>query len=630
MCGIVGVIDFRNKTTKPIVRDMVRSLNHRGPDDKGLFIERDQGATVCLGHSRLAIQDLSISGHQPMAFNGLVVVFNGEIYNFHEVRAELCSNGYSFESDCDTEVLVKAFDCWGEDSVHRFRGMFAFALYDQKRKSITIFRDRAGVKPLFYYWDGALLLFASELKAFHEHPVFKKDKAVNHNAVASFLLHGYIPAPQCIFENTFKLPPGHCLELDLGSLRSSKALASRRYWDPFAFLVGDRLAISESDLVLETERKLLAACKLRMVSDVPVGVFLSGGYDSSLVTAMLSKESDVRLQTFTVGFESKRYDESPHAKSVADFLGTKHRELRCSNNDLLAAFQLLPEVYDEPLADESALPTILLNGFASQYVKVAVSADGGDELFAGYNKHLNLVDEYNRLKMLPVLLQKFLATGIAQELVPEQYKAKLAKLQQFFSFELQEASASNLLQVKHLKHPVKEVVSWIENLNQSPLSIIRGQQHTNSLGQILAADYYQNMSDAIVTKIERASMYYSLEAREPLLDHCLYEFLAKVPDKLRNRPGSQKSLLKEIAHRYVPRQLLERPKQGFSPPLTHWVSSTQFQNLVARYFCPYFICEQGLFNKSLTKRLSASSINSDIRLKYNLMTFQMWYERWML
>ncbi|MCH2159784.1 MAG: asparagine synthase (glutamine-hydrolyzing) [Oleiphilaceae bacterium] len=630
MCGIVGGIDFRNETTQSIVSNMIHSLNHRGPDDNGIFVKTEQFATIWLGHSRLAIQDLSASGHQPMSFNSLVVVFNGEIYNFREVRSELYSHGYSFESDCDTEVLIKAFDCWGIDCVEHFRGMFAFALYDQIKKRITIFRDRAGVKPLFYYWDGELLLFASELKAFHEHPVFNKVKSLNQDSVASFLLHGYIPSPQCIFDNTFKLPPGHYIDIDLESASSCSQVIPYCYWDPFSFLEEDRLVITEKDLVNETEKKLLNACKLRMVSDVPVGVFLSGGYDSSLITAMLQNESDEQLQTFTVGFELEKYDESPHAKKVADYLGTKHRDLRCSNNDLLRAFELLPAVYDEPLADESALPTLLLNQFASQYVKVAVSADGGDELFAGYNKHRSIVDEYNRLAGMPFWLQKILVMDFPLGVVPQQYRDKISKLKQFFRFELREKSASNLLQVKHLKHSVEDVVNWVENLNHSPLNIIRGQKHCNPLGQILAADYYQNMSDAIVTKVERASMHYSLEAREPLLDNRLYEFLARMPDELRNAAGTQKSLLKEIAHRYVPRELLERPKQGFSPPLKQWVLSKQFNNLEAKYFSPSYIGEQELFRKSLLKRLSVAKTDRDVRLRYNLMIFQMWYEHWML
>ena len=335
-----------------------------------------------------------------MHFNDLIVDFNGEIYNFKEVRQELIDKGYAFDSWSDTEVILKGYQCWGIDVVHKFIGMFAIALYDRQKQQVIFIRDRAGVKPLYYYWKDDLFLFGSELKSLFKHPRF--DKEIDINSLALFLQFSYIPAPHCIFKNTFKLLPGHFLVVDL----KTKELELKKYWDVFDYYNKPRIKISEEEAVKETDRLLKNAYEYRMVADVPVGLFLSGGYDSSSVAALLQTGRTERLKTFTIGFNEVEFNEAPEAKKIADYLGTDHTEWYLTSREAGQVLSRLPEIYDEPFADNSTVPTVLVSQLARRQVKVALSADGGDEIFGGYQK-FRQAEAYTT--KIPASIQAYLA-----------------------------------------------------------------------------------------------------------------------------------------------------------------------------------------------------------------------------
>jgi asparagine synthase (glutamine-hydrolysing) len=368
------------------------TLVHGGPDDAGIFIDKD--FPVALGHRRLSILDLSSLGHQPMDFENLVITYNGEVYNFKEIRKELEKEGYKFISNSDTEVILKAFHRWGFSAVHKFRGMFASALWDKKDKRLILCRDRIGVKPLYYYYKNGLFMFASELKAFHKHPKF--EKRLNLTGLSLYLKYGYIPAPYSIFENVYKLKPGHFLVLD-----QKGNIEEFPYWKvEDYFLKGKEekdkwLKRSEEELAQELEEILTESFKLRLVSDVPVGMFLSGGIDSSTVCALLSKEG-IKLKTFTIGFYEKEYSEAGYAKKVAEYLGTEHTELYFTPKEAFEIIPKLPEIYDEPFGDSSAIPTYLVSRLARSQVKVSLSADGGDEQFCGYTRYWVISDRLSK------------------------------------------------------------------------------------------------------------------------------------------------------------------------------------------------------------------------------------------
>ena len=399
MCGITGFIDYNKRTKDDVIIRMTNSLHHRGPDDNGTFFDQKDNYNIGLGQTRLSILDLSPNGRQPMFFRKWIIIFNGEIYNFKEIGKQLIGAGYELISGSDTEVILKAFDYWGIEAVHKFIGMFAFVIYHQEKETIHIFRDRAGVKPLFYYYNNGLLLFGSELKSFHQHPNF--EKRINQDNLALFLQYNYVPTPYSIFDNTHKLDPGSYIKIEL----KKQTFEIHKYWSIESVYNQPKLNISYSEAKEELEQLLINAFSYRMVSDVPVGMFLSGGYDSSAVAAILQANSKDRLKTFTIGYEENEFDESRYAKMVANHIGSEHYLKIIRPNDVGAVLQKLPFIYDEPFADNSVVPTILVSQFAREHVKVALSGDAGDEIFAGYNKY----DRSISLTNLPNVVQSFLS-----------------------------------------------------------------------------------------------------------------------------------------------------------------------------------------------------------------------------
>ncbi len=633
MCGIAGFIDFKSNSSDQILKEMTDVLHHRGPDDSGYSFYDESGYQVGLGHRRLSILDLSRHGHQPMSFEEFEIIYNGEIYNFQEIRKELEEENYTFTSDSDTEVIIKAFHEWGIEAVHKFNGMFAISIYDKKNKKIFLIRDRAGVKPLYWYRKDDLILFASELKSFHKHNDF--EKIINKDALALYLQYAYILQPHTIFENAYKLRAGHYLEIDLKEKKTKEI----KYWSVIDYYNKPKLNISENEAINKMETILKSAFDYRMIADVPVGVFLSGGYDSSLVTALLQHNRPQKINTFTIGFHEKGFDEAPFAKQVAAHLGTNHTEYYCTQKDALEIFPKLAHIYDEPFGDASAIPTILVSQLAKKNVTVSLSADGGDEIFAGYKKYESAITLHNKLAKIPIFLRKIIA-GILNIINPDyipfvsktsDFKTKFEKLKNILLSESSSVVTMNQLYQQYINKEVKELLlTETKKVTNNFDSFIHINNNNDEINKMLAIDYQTYMVDDILTKVDRATMSVSLEGREPLLDHRIIEFAARLPSNLKYRNGNKKWLLKEITHRYLPKQLMDRPKKGFAVPITEWFKD-ELKDYLLLYLSEERLNKEGIFNtKEVLKQrdIYLNGDKEDISRLWLILMFEMWYEHW--
>ena len=631
MCGIIGFIDLKHSSTRDNLNSMLQVLSHRGPDGEGLVFEENETFQIGLAHKRLSIIDLSVSANQPFSHDSLTIVFNGEIYNFREIRTELEALNHKFLTNSDTEVILHSYLEWGVGAIHKFIGMFAFVIYDSVRKTLKIFRDRAGVKPLYYYWKDDLFLFSSELKSFHAHPSFKKE--INFSALSLFLKYCYIPAPYSIFENTYKLLPGHYLDFDL----SNSSFTLNQYWDVNECYEKEKLKLDDHEAILETERVLKKAFDYRMVADVPVGVFLSGGYDSSAVVALLQKDRSEKLKTFTIGFQEERFNEAPFAKEVAQYLGTDHTEYYCTIAEAKEILPTLPYYYDEPFGDSSAIPTMLVSKVARKSVTVSLSADGGDEIFGGYNRYPIIENLDRTFGNLPNISRKLVyqVSGIINpERVPILKDKKLIG-QRYAKFRklIREANSTNYL---------KNMCSILDDDSIDRLMMMSHQDlKTNFdeqtekiealLDRVLAKDYKTYMVDDILVKVDRATMSVGLEGREPFLDQNVIDWAARLPGHLKIRNGNKKYILKEIVHQYIPKSMMDRPKAGFAIPIEDW-----FQIELAEYFELYlnknYVEAQGVFNfNEISKWVTLYKLGRKeyITQIWNVLMFQLWYEKWM-
>ena len=629
MCGITGFIDFTKQSSLETLVAMRETLVHRGPDDKGEELIHVPGAIVGLGFRRLSIIDLSPTGHQPMhnSEDGSCIVFNGEIYNYKEIKQELMALGHSFESQSDTEVILKSYRQWGKSCVSRFIGMFAIALFDKKNNKLLLIRDRAGVKPLYYYRAGKYLLFGSELKSFHPHPAF--EKSIDTNALSLYFQFGYIPAPYSIFRNTFKLSPGHLLELDL----ATGAHTIEKYWDATDCYNQERLQVSFEEAMDETERLMSSAFQYRMVSDVPVGVFLSGGYDSTAVAALLQKNATQKIKTFTIGFREEKYDEAPHAREVAGHLGTDHHELYCTIRDAIDIIPQLPEIYDEPFGDSSAVPTTLVSRLARKQVTVALSADGGDELFAGYPRHKKVAGYLETLSKVPgmllpaskVLLSPLRGSGDLSR------TNRVEKLYQVF------AQPDDISRFKTINQTftVREARSLFamppEELPTAFDQDALYNTHNDALSKVLATEYKTYLVDDILQKVDRATMSASLEGRDPFLDHRLLEFVARLPGSFKLHNGTGKYILKQIVHRYVPEALMNRPKMGFGIPVEQWCKN-ELKELVLDYLSDDSLQRVRVLDKQQAVNIRDAYFSGKLEnfeRFWFLLVFVMWHRKWM-
>lgn len=579
MCGITGywnLLGAKRDAFQSELHHAITSLSHRGPDDSGLWIHESK--QLGLGHARLSVLDLSQYGHQPMrsADGRFVLVFNGEIYNFSEIRKNLKKGGHHFLGTGDTEVLLAAFGKWGQGCVQHFAGMFAFAIWDMQINRLSLCRDRVGVKPLYYGWDGKVFWFGSELKALrtYEHWV----PETNRQALGEFFQYGYIAGSRTIYRNIFKLQPGHWLDINL--INPQPRIYS--YWSLQDIVAQGPLDGSEEALTDQLEELLLSACQYRMVADVPVGVFLSGGVDSSVVASLLQKHANYPIHTFTIGFKDKAHDESVWARKIANHLGTEHTEYILDLNKARDLIPALPIIYDEPFGDPSGIATAMVSALAREQVTVALSADGGDELFAGYSEYHSMATKLSNISSNPPWLRSIVGhalhalplslmtsaigkPGIPGITLPGRILRKLIKLRNI----LPDASRASVFHSSILHFMPEEVDKLIGGYEDPRCSL------DNYMGvfeeQMTQWDFEHYLSDDILAKVDRATMHVGLEGREPLLDHRVVEFAFRLPIQLRIGVLGQKHLLRKVLYRYVPRELIDRPKRGFAVPVKAWL-----------------------------------------------------------
>ncbi|EFK59782.1 asparagine synthase (glutamine-hydrolyzing) [Sphingobacterium spiritivorum] len=541
MCGIY-LTNFSCKEEQ--VRKKLNSISFRGPDN----LQINKVKEIILGHLRLAILDLDKRSNQPYSFEQFHIVFNGEIYNFKDIREELISCGFSFETTSDTEVLIKGYAYWGKEFVSRLNGMFAFAIYDEVKGEIFCARDRLGVKPFFYYWKDGAYEICSQLR-----PLVNKNLQISKEAVSIYLDCGYIPSPLTIFEDVFKLQPGHTLSIDL----NNKTKKIEKYWD---LKEVETTTLTYGEAKEQLHALIINAVKIRMQADVPLGSFLSGGIDSALVSAIAAKHSSVPINTFTIAFEDPKYDESKIAQQYASIIGSNHKETLCNPEQILQMLKDFTKVYDEPFADSSALPSLLLNKITKDDVTVALSGDGGDESFIGY-WHLMLVDKFKKVAGIPFTIRKALSK-IPYHIIlgtrPETLKGFLSSKDEnelivkiFTSFDS--------LNLKKDYTWVDKYYPQFRKLSKEPLQ--------------RAADFNIKLwleNDSNV-KVDRASMAFSVESRSPFLDYRIIEFARTLPISYRFKNGVTKRIIRDILKEYIPEEVFTQPKKGFAIPLNAWI-----------------------------------------------------------
>lgn len=611
MCGLLGIVDYKKSINASLFNEMLNSLKHRGPDDEGVEVFSLDSCSIFLGHRRLSIIDISSNGHQPMLYEHLAIIYNGEVYNFKDIRQDLISEGYSFDSNSDTEVILKSYHFWGIDCVERFRGMFAFAIYDSEQQEIIIFRDRAGVKPLYYSQTDNALIFSSELRPLLNYSDFNKE--IDFEAVSSYLQFGYIHAPKTIFKAVQKLLPGHYLKYDI----ESKVLVKECYWNINKFYENQ---VAREDIAEELEATIIEAFNLRMIADVPVGVFLSGGIDSSLVAAIVQKYSKIPINTFTIGFEDKKYDESNYAKEIAKYLGTNHTELICNKEDALAIITKLPKIFDEPFADSSAIPTVLVSELAKKQVSVVLSGDGGDELFCGYPSYVLMEKRFKLLSKIPFrkTLRKISNIFPVPIFIQNKFNGKLYNKVIKFKNILDHDDIVNTFKVANSIFSKDEIKGLIREGYFFSKDI---PATTSNLEKMMISDFKGYLPDDLMVKIDRSTMSASLEGREPLLDHKIIEFSASLPVSYKKN----KDILKSILGHYIPEELFLRKKQGFGIPINDWLRE-DLKYLVDQYLDEELIKKYNVFNYGyISKLLEAfyAKKNDDNKV-WVLLMFQMW------
>jgi asparagine synthase (glutamine-hydrolysing) len=626
MCGITGYWARRGDPS-PWLADLsasVESLKRRGPDDSGVWVR--PGGRVALGHTRLSILDLSPLGHQPMRSpdGSLTMVFNGEVYNFAVVRAELEALGHRFRSSGDSEVILAALQEWGVKAVDKFVGMFAIAVWNERERRLMLLRDRMGVKPLYYAFDGSRFWFGSELKALRAFGAW--EPRIDTDALGEYLQYGYISAPRSIYRNVHKLLPGHWLEL--GEVGEPVA---RAYWT--APSGEPTLTGSEDELERRLESLLVDACRYRMVSDVPVGVFLSGGLDSSLVTALLQHYGGGEIRTFTIGFDDPRYDESRWAKKVAAHLGTHHTEKIVTANDMLGVMGEWAELFDEPFGDQSGVPTYLVSKMAREHVKVALSADGGDELFSGYSHYGVCLEREKSLAKIPSLVRRAIAKfpvgalrGIGGHAMRRNVVERVEKMHVLFPT-LDRSAIYDLAMSFWTPWDINDLLG-VETARRERV------ESPNFADQMVRSDLRHYLPDDILVKVDRTTMASGLEGREPLLDHRLVEFALRLPLEMRRGALGTKHLLRKILYRHVPRELIERPKQGFAIPLSKWMRG-ELAPLIDEYLSPSRVRAGGLFDPEMVSGTISNFRNGgpkndrlDVQKLWHLVAFEMWRARW--
>ena len=642
MCGIAGVFthnaEVRNLGLASMAKGMSDIMEHRGPDDQGVWCDQDAG--IALSHRRLSIIDCSPAGHQPMisASGRYVISYNGEIYNYAEIAADLLKAGHEVKGGSDTAVLLEACAAWGvEKTVTRCIGMFAFALWDREAQSLTLVRDRVGIKPLYWSKTQNTYLFASELKALRATQVLNED--IDRDSLASYLRHAYVPGPHTIFKNVYKLPPGHIL-----TLRAGEEPALHQYWDvrTIARTGYENPYIGTfEEAVEQLEIHLTDAVKKRMVADVPLGAFLSGGIDSSVVVALMQTVSERPVKSFSIGFHEKTFDESAHAKAIADHLGTDHTELFVTPHDARNIIPELPRWYDEPFADSSQIPTLLLSRLTREHVTVALSGDGGDEVFAGYNRYFWATRIWDSAKNVPSVVRSMAASliktlppagwdGLGNLIptnrIPPQFGDKLHKIADILGADSIDAVYRRL--VSQWPDPAVAILNGTEHkgLLWDETTV---QDRPDAIGRMQMLDMLTYLSDDILTKVDRASMAASLEARVPLLDHRVVEYAWTLPRDFMVRDGQGKAVLRNVLYRHVPRSLMERPKMGFGVPIGDWLRG-DLRDWAESLLSEQRLRDDGYLNVSAVRKMWREHLSGNRNWQYALWTvlmFQGWNDQ---
>lgn len=653
MCGITGFFEHHLRDPRLKIENMVRRLAHRGPNDSGHWI--DESAGLAFGHTRLSILDLSPLGHQPMHSRSqrFVMTFNGEIYNYRELSSELSDRGHTFRGGSDTEVMLAAFEEWGvEGAVRRFGGMFAFAVWDAYDRRLYLVRDRTGKKPLYYGWSNGTFFFASELKSLRAHPDFQAP--VDRDALALMLRMGYVPGPYSIYKGIFKLPGGRILPLSAGDLAGRPGTSGEPAGQPVIYWSmdeavrkgrADPFCGTEESATDELQRILREAVRSRMIADVPLGAFLSGGIDSSLVVALMQEQSSVPVKTFTIGFHEQGFNEAEHAKRVASTLGTEHTELYLSGKDALQVVPQLPQLFDEPFGDSSSIPTYLVAKLAGQQVTVALSGDGGDEFFAGYPRYHQTLQVDRLLRSTPRALRHTLARlilGIGPQRWEQLAKGLRRVAPSVFSIKDIAGKSDRLARVLCYEN-LQEVYQRLVTFHGDQIQPVPGARDAfstvmrtdsdpslalSAIESFMLLDSKTYLPDDILVKVDRASMGVSLEARAPLLDHHVIEFSWRLPLEYRYHRGTGKVILRKLLNRYLSPELFERPKMGFGIPYHDWLR-TDLREWGENLLDSGRIQREGYLDAHLIRDLWAThqqGINTHGGLLWNVLMFQAWIE----
>lgn len=641
MCGIVGYWDKRGAEAS-VVERMADQLSHRGPDDEGLWLDDETG--LALAHRRLSIIDPSPAGHQPMVSpcGRYVLIYNGEIYNHQNLRTELEVNGGNFDwrGHSDSETLLASLLYWGvEDGLKHLNGMFAFALWDKAERVLFLARDRIGEKPLYYGCSRGSFLFGSELKSFTVHPQWTGE--IDRDSLTLYMRHKYVPAPRSIYRGICKLQPAHYVVVR----EKGKSLSEPQcYWN-----LGEIAEAGSADncdgaieLIDELDLLLRDAVKRRMAADVPLGAFLSGGFDSTVVAALMQTQSQKPIKTFTIGFHEKKYDEAAHARAVANHLGTNHTELYVSPEEAMAVIPGLPVTWDEPFSDSSQIPVFLVSQLARKHVTVSLSGDGGDELFCGYKRYIQGFQTWRMLRLCPFPLRQLLGKFI-HAIPSNRFERLLAHL-------------SERIQVSHLRDRLDKIAGIVQERTEmsyyhrmvshskNPAGLVLGGRELQTIfsmpeqlpklpgmrERMMYIDSMTYLPDDILTKVDRASMAVSLEARVPLLDHRVVEFASKVPISCKFRDGKGKWLLREVLNRYVPQELMDRPKMGFKVPIEHWLRGP-LRDWAEAQLSEKRLREEGFLNPEPIREMWREYISNKRRYHYHLwdvLMFQSWLEQW--
>ena len=641
MCGICGELSFDVPVDKRVIKRMADALVHRGPDDEGIYCESHIG----FGHRRLSIIDLSQSGHQPMwsSDQSMVIIFNGEVYNHSKIRIELENQGYKFQSTSDTEVVLNAIHCWGIDkALSKFIGMFAFAIWDTRKKILSLCRDRVGIKPLYYYLTNDRLIFGSEMKSLYAHPLYKKD--INPIGLGQFFVTGNFLDNCTVYNNTYKLTPGHYLTI---SNRSNLKL--HKYWGLETIKRGSFQGSFE-EAAEQLEQLFESAFKYRLVSDVPVGLFLSGGTDSSLVSAILKKKINADILNITLGFKDKNYDEVPKARKISEELGVKHIVHYVDTNEAQEILFSFPDIYDEPFGDTSGIPTYILSKLARQHVKVALSADGGDEQFCGYEGYTSYDKNYNFLAKFPwrirFIISKFLEKAIPYKQFLSWKLTRTNEMLYFPQFIAKYEKMLRLLCVNNIEDTIRLMneKAWSKDTIGEFLMVSKDTLFEDTvlsssylydykdgiMDAMMRTDYSLFLRDDILAKVDRASMFSSLECRDPMLDHRIAEFAFSLPLNYLYNNGEHKRILKYILRKWVSENIVSSPKKGFMIPLYYWLRGP-WKPIVLEYLSKDNVKAIGVLNEKNVE------LEVDKFYRYNgyraekiwmMLNFQMWAQRW--